>query len=411
MKASIGNVLINQLKPRDKPYDVRDNKLIGFLVRVNVSGKMLYMCEYVRGKRITIGKVGVLSPIQARDRAKEILADYTKGFDPKLIKQEADILTLRDFIEREYEPWFKANRKSGSKSIKNNIVPFLREYGDTSLTDLDILRIEKWRTMRLENGVQPATVNRNLGAFKAALSKAVEWGFIETNPLARMKALKIDVISRVKFLTPEQEICLREKINQREEMIRAKRDQANAWRKQRSYEELPDLRQQYFVDHIKPMFLITKNTGLRKGELFSLDKENDIDLALKIIKVRDVNSKSSKTRYIPLNEEAFDTVKKLIEQTGPSGLLFPSKNNQKFSDIKKSWNKLLIEAGIHDFRWHDLRHHFASCLVMAGVDLNTVRELLGHADIKMTLRYAHLAPEHKAQAVAKILPLSSVQKI
>ena len=84
------------------------------------------------------------------------------------------------------------------------------------------------------------------------------------------------------------------------------------------------------------------------------------------------------------------------------GLVFPNKNNQPFNNVKRSWTSVLEKANITQFRWHDLRHHFASKLVMAGVDLNTVRELLGHSDIKMTLRYAHLAPEHKINAVRKI---------
>jgi site-specific recombinase XerD len=86
-------------------------------------------------------------------------------------------------------------------------------------------------------------------------------------------------------------------------------------------------------------------------------------------------------------------------------LVFPGKNGERFIHIKKSWGGVIDRAEINGFRFHDLRHHFASKLVMAGVDLNTVRELLGHADIEMTLRYAHLAPEHKAKAVAKLVDL------
>jgi site-specific recombinase XerD len=70
--------------------------------------------------------------------------------------------------------------------------------------------------------------------------------------------------------------------------------------------------------------------------------------------------------------------------------------------LKTARKNVLKDAKVSKFRWHDMRHTFASRLVMKGVDINTVRELLGHADYQMTLRYAHLAPEHKADAVARL---------
>jgi integrase len=140
---------------------------------------------------------------------------------------------------------------------------------------------------------------------------------------------------------------------------------------------------------------------MRKGELLSLtwDKVN-FDLAL--LSVAGETAKSGKTRHIPLNDEALTTLKNWRAQTHGQTLVFSNRDGNQFGEIKKSWATILKIAEIDNFRWHDLRHHFASRLAMAGVDLNTIRELLGHSDIKMTLRYAHLAPEHKADAVAKL---------
>ena len=76
--------------------------------------------------------------------------------------------------------------------------------------------------------------------------------------------------------------------------------------------------------------------------------------------------------------------------------------NTPLTNIKNSWTGLLKKAGLKDFRFHDLRHDFASQLVMEGAPLNTVRDLLGHTDLKTTLRYAHLAPDHQAEWVEKI---------
>jgi integrase len=100
-----------------------------------------------------------------------------------------------------------------------------------------------------------------------------------------------------------------------------------------------------------------------------------------------------------MNKESLHVLKNWKKQSTKFRYVFPSQEGGRLEDIKSAWLKLLERAQIIDFRWHDMRHDFASRLVMAGVPLNTVRDLLGHSDIKMTLRYAHLAPGTKAAAV------------
>lgn len=393
MKTRITQKLVASSKPADKPIEYRDSQIPGFILRVQPSGVKSYVIEYARGRRKTIGRATVLTLEQARRKALEVLADPAAAVGPRRDME------LREFLSKHYAPWVKANRKDGEATMKR-LESCFGDYGTKRLTEMDALLVEKWRTGRLKAGRAPATVNRDITALKAALSKAVEWGVIDSHPLEKVKPAKVPDEGRVRYLDEAEEKRLRAALDAREEVIRAARRSGNEWRKARNLELLPDLDAMPFADHIKPLVLLAMNTGLRRGELFNL-KWTDVDLVRAQLTVRAAGAKSAKVRHVPLNREARNTLKGWQETTGTKiGYVFPGKGGGRLDNIKKAWGKVLEDAKLDDFHFHDLRHHFASRLVMAGADLYVVKELLGHATIAMTERYAHLAPEHKAAAVA-----------
>jgi integrase len=154
-----------------------------------------------------------------------------------------------------------------------------------------------------------------------------------------------------------------------------------------------------YGDYMTPLILTAMNTGIRQGEALALTWEN-VNLKSRRLTVSGATAKSHHTRHIPLNTEATDVLKAWQKQTGKAGLIFTARDGEQLGSVKKSWAGILDKAKITGFRWHDLRHHFASMLVMAGADLYVVKELLGHSTIAVTERYSHLAPEHRAAAVA-----------
>ena len=406
MQAKIGNALIPKLKPDAKPFEVNDTELKGFLLRVQPSGVVSYYCSYRNrdGKRnrVSLGRHPTVTPAQARDHARQVLASVVHGEDPAQAKKIIKTHTLKTFIDEDYCPWVTTHRKDGKATVAR-INACFSTFHLTKLAEISPLAVERWRTKRVAAGKMPASINRDLAALKSALSKAVEWGVIVAHPLDKVKPSKLDQNAVVRFLSDEDEGELRMALDTREERARSDRDNANQWRRARRYPELPDLRKIYFADHLKPMVIVSINTGLRQGELFQLTWAN-VDLSRAILTVSGDNAKSGKTRHLPINDEALEVLKFWRSQQPENTMLvFPSINGKPFDNVNRAWHAVLEDANINNFRWHDMRHHFASRLVMAGVDLNTVRELLGHADIKMTLRYAHLAPEHKAAAVAKLV--------
>jgi integrase len=137
------------------------------------------------------------------------------------------------------------------------------------------------------------------------------------------------------------------------------------------------------------------NTGIRRGELLALEW-SAADLVNNMLTIEGSNAKSKQTRHVPLNTEALDVLRRWKKQSRDKRMF-------AFTGFKTAWSALLKQASIKGFRWHDMRHDFASRLASKGVPLNTIRELLGHQSLAMTIRYAHLQPDQKIEAVARLV--------
>src|SRR5437016_444227 len=216
--------------------------------------------------------------------------------------------------------------------------------------------------------VAPATISRALSFLRRVFNVAIADGKADKNPVRAVKFLKEDN-ERVRFLTEDEE-----------QLLAA---------------ELPDPRDWSKVE-------VALNMGLRRGEQFRLRWEH-VDFATGIITVP--RSKSGETRRIPMNDAVREVLRALPSRL-KSPWVFPSKTGKTPLDPKNFMSRVfgpaLREAGIENLHWHDLRHTFASRLVMKGVDLRTVQELMGHKTIAMTLRYSHLSPAHQLEAVQRL---------
>jgi hypothetical protein len=222
MKTTIGNRLLRQIVPRDKPYEIHDQRMKGFLLRVQPSGTMTYLAQYRRGKRVSLGRAGVMTPQEARNEAKSILGDAMRGIDPVAAKREYKAHTLATFMEEEYGPWTAAHLKTAGANVKR-IKSVFPNFLKCNLAEIEPYAVERWRTKRRKDGRKPVTINRDLACLKGALTKAVEWEFLAAHPLAKVKMEKIDNNPTPRYLTSEEADKLFAALDQRENRIRTER--------------------------------------------------------------------------------------------------------------------------------------------------------------------------------------------
>lgn len=264
--------------------------------------------------------------------------------------------TLKEFIPK-YLDYCKANKRPNTYIAVGNAFKKLAEFfGGILLHEITPDRLEAYKQKRLQN-VSPSTVNRETAYLRAMLNIALKWGKLQKNPLGKVKMMK-EPPGRVKYLTHEQIQALLENC---------------------SHPKAP---------HLRPIVICALLTGMRKGEILAL-RWKDIDTRKGLIHVED--SKNGERRDIPICEELRD---ELLELPKDREYVFG-----KFDNVSNGFLGACRRAGIEDFTFHDLRHTFASHLVMGGTPILVVKELLGHKTLAMTLRYAHLAPKERKTAV------------
>jgi len=413
MKGHLIKSFVERAGVKDKPYDIYDTKITGFLMRVHPSGKLVFYFAYrnavKKNQRIKIGVYGPSKTVhQAREDAHVYSGQVASGVDiqvekkrkqQQVIEDQQQILSL--FIKEHYKPWVLANNKTGQDSIDklNSSFP---EYMGLPLKQISVSLIEKWRTKKLNNNIKPSTINRCVAVIRALLTKAVEWKVLEENPLKGLKQLKIDNNPINRYLSNGERYRLYVALLRRDKKLKQARERGNQHKKKRGYDLLPSLISCAYADRMTSLVMLSLKTGLRRGESFDLCWD-DVDFVKERIVVRGGIAKSMNTRHIPLSPIALRVLKKWkVQAPLEKGRIFPADDGARLDNVRKSFASILESANIVTFRWHDMRHDFASQLVMGDVPLNTVRELCGHADMKTTLRYAHLASDHKVAAIARI---------
>ncbi len=327
------------------------------------------------GRRQRVRKV---SPVQTRRGAQR----YERELREALLagaygKEQPELAPIfADFADEFVDNYAKVNNKYSSVESKrsilaNHLIPF---FGRMRLDQIGPRDIERFKASKLATHARK-TINNHLTVLRRLLVVAQEWGVLDQVPPIRwLKAPKPDF----RFLDFEEA----------ERLLTGAKREPPWW----------------------TMILLALNTGLRQGELLAL-RWDDIDLVRGRLMVRRAGArgvvdtpKNGRTREIPLNDRTIAGLKAHRHLRGP--LVFCNDDGSMLTKNRCKWplRRAQRKAGITALGWHDMRHTFASHLVMRGISLKAVQELLGHATIEMTMRYAHLTPCVLRDAVEQLGP-------
>jgi integrase len=294
-----------------------------------------------------------------------------------MVRQEYDIthhkvakkVTTMDDLWIQYLPWAKEHKKTWSDDDYHYRKHLQPRFGSKALDSITSFDVEKMKS-ELKKGLnahgkpyQPATIKHQLVLLRRLYNLARKWNLHDgKNPVDSVQMPKVDN-QLIEFLSDEE------------------------------LSRLLDVLDSWPFREVAAFVKFAIYTGVRRGELFKLQWEHiDFDRAL----VRLVDPEGTKTMTIPVSPQALEV---LSELDRTSRYVFPGDNGKQRVDFKSPWYRIREAAGLPDgFRFHGLRHNFASCMISNGVDLSTVGALLTHKNASTTQRYAHLRPDVVKQA-------------
>lgn len=349
-----------------------DTIVRGLLIQANATGNMqpTFFLRFKRQGKTAYDRLGTIKELtlpQARKMATEKKVEYAK-----LAKQPAKErpilceMPLDTFMADHYFPHVKVHKRSWVRDDQLYRIRIKPKFGDSKLCDLTRYQVQQFQNDLSESGLSPASQDHHIKLIRHALNLAVEWEFLDRNVLKGVKLLNVE--------NQLHDVATDEQLQRLVEILR--------------------------TDHNRPvchilMYLLS--TGARLNEALQATwSQVDLDKGLWTIPA--TNAKSKKSRTVPLNDSAMYVLAEVGKQKKFDAIFANPKTGLPFTTITRVWYRLRKEAGISKMRIHSCRHQFASLLVSGGRSLFDVQVLLGHADPRVSQRYAKLSVQALREA-------------
>ncbi len=330
--------------------------------RTSKDGKITYRVKVrMRGRSVT-------ESFSRRTDAKAWATQTEAAIsEQRIAGTQARKHTLGDLADRYIKNELEGKKTAGD--IGRHLAWWKEQIGGYRLAEVTPELLRETRD-QLKKGRSPGTVNRYQASLSSAFVIAMkEWGWLESNPMSRVKKLT-EPRGRVRFLTDDE----------REGLLEACKESRSK--------------------QLYPIVVLALSTGMRKGEILKLTWDA-VDLKKGHLTL--VDTKNGETRGVPVAGMALKLLRKHAKvRRIDTQLVFPGREGEKPIEIKEAWEFALDRAKITDFRFHDLRHTAASYLAMSGATLAEIAEILGHKTLAMVKRYSHFSTDHVSGVISKL---------